>query len=350
VAEAATARALPWTQRLAQAIDVSPIWLGLAIAAALSAAFLVVELALDRFAALATSTDADPYRDFRLAFVNFLLLAWGPTAYLYAARGARDTRRALRPLFAGSDTEWAAVEAEAGTYPRAALRIAGLVGAVAALVSPFFTESAATTPPYDPALWNPEVVWHRWGAPAIGWFAGRFSYAVLEEGRRLSALAARLGPIELFDPTSLAPFTRQGLRHALLAAGYPTILSTFLLEWGLGAIFVTMSLWTVAVAAVSVLLAVRGAHVRIHEAKERALAACRAALREARASAADLSRDGARLARVADLLALQARLDAVREWPFDTSTLVRVTLYVLLPLGSWLGGALVERLLGRVLG
>jgi len=40
----------------------------------------------------------------------------------------------------------------------------------------------------------------------------------------------------------------------------------------------------------------------------------------------------------------------VREWPFDAPTLTRFFLYVAIPLGSWIGGALIERLLGTVLG
>mgnify|MGYP000099034232 CR=1 FL=1 len=41
--------------------------------------------------------------------------------------------------------------------------------------------------------------------------------------------------------------------------------------------------------------------------------------------------------------------DARSEWPFDAPTLTRFFLYVAIPLGSWLGGALVERLLGAAL-
>jgi len=49
------------------------------------------------------------------------------------------------------------------------------------------------------------------------------------------------------------------------------------------------------------------------------------------------------------LLALETRIAAVREWPLDASTLLRVGLYVTLGIGSWLGAAAVERLLDRVL-
>ncbi|MFZ3034586.1 MAG: hypothetical protein WA138_11310 [Parvibaculum sp.] len=49
--------------------------------------------------------------------------------------------------------------------------------------------------------------------------------------------------------------------------------------------------------------------------------------------------------RLAALIALERRLERVREWPLDVSTVVRFGLYLALPLGSWLGGALVEKAL-----
>jgi hypothetical protein len=49
------------------------------------------------------------------------------------------------------------------------------------------------------------------------------------------------------------------------------------------------------------------------------------------------------------LLAFEKRIESVREWPFDAPTLTRFFLYVAIPLGSWIGGALIERLLGTVL-
>jgi hypothetical protein len=49
------------------------------------------------------------------------------------------------------------------------------------------------------------------------------------------------------------------------------------------------------------------------------------------------------------LLAYKREVASVREWPFDAPALTRFFLYVAIPLGSWVGGALVERLLGAVL-
>jgi hypothetical protein len=49
------------------------------------------------------------------------------------------------------------------------------------------------------------------------------------------------------------------------------------------------------------------------------------------------------------LFAYEARVESAREWPFDASTLVRFALLLTVPLVSWLGGALVERVVDRLL-
>ena len=40
---------------------------------------------------------------------------------------------------------------------------------------------------------------------------------------------------------------------------------------------------------------------------------------------------------------------AVPEWPLDAPTLRRFVLYLAIPFGSWLGGAVVERIVDLVL-
>jgi hypothetical protein len=49
------------------------------------------------------------------------------------------------------------------------------------------------------------------------------------------------------------------------------------------------------------------------------------------------------------IVAYRQVVDGVREWPFDASTVMRFALYLLIPLGSWSGGALVERVIDSLL-
>ena len=50
--------------------------------------------------------------------------------------------------------------------------------------------------------------------------------------------------------------------------------------------------------------------------------------------------------RLPGLLAMEARIEGVSTWPFDISTFLRFSALGLLAVGSWLGGAVIERLLG----
>jgi hypothetical protein len=45
------------------------------------------------------------------------------------------------------------------------------------------------------------------------------------------------------------------------------------------------------------------------------------------------------------LLAYHDLVERCSEWPFDTPAVLRLALVVLVGLGSWLGGAVVERML-----
>ena len=70
-------------------------------------------------------------------------------------------------------------------------------------------------------------------------------------------------------------------------------------------------------------------------------------LRQARDDA--LTGDASTQGRLADLLAYRTQVEATPEWPFDSSTLVRFGLYLLIPLAAMVGGALVERVVDMVL-
>jgi hypothetical protein len=88
------------------------------------------------------------------------------------------------------------------------------------------------------------------------------------------------------------------------------------------------------------MLPLRGIRRKIRVAKNEELEWCRQSLGSSR----DALKSGAgEKLSVADILAYRTMIETMRNWPFDSPTLVRFTLYLLIPLGSWLGGAFVER-------
>jgi hypothetical protein len=323
--------------------DLTPARVGIGLAVALLSAFVALELALGRHRLLTAETDL---RDVRLALLHAVLLAYLPAAYLSVVRRARETLRQLGPLLAVDADALAELEAGAGRYPRSETRVAGLIGVALATLAPFLTPGPM---PWQPSEWGAVVGFQRALSLPIGWWAGRLAHAALIESGRLSELASRLRPIDLFDLGSLAPFARSGLGNALLVAGFTGICALFLFEQGLAPIVAAIAAVTLASAIAGLLLPVRGLRARIREAKRERLGWCGAALAEteARLRAERRAED---LARIADLLAYREHVMAVREWPFDLSAFLRVALYLSIPLGSWAGAALVERLLDRLLG
>ena len=63
-----------------------------------------------------------------------------------------------------------------------------------------------------------------------------------------------------------------------------------------------------------------------------------------------LQQGGAEHSRIDQVVAYRGVIEGVSAWPFETSTFTLILLYLLIPLGSWAGGALVERLIDSLLG
>ena len=342
----ARATAPLWTLRLFETIPLRPASVGVLLAAGLIAIFFLQEFALGRHA-LFLDPD-DPFRtlrNVRLTVFGCLLIGYLPTAYVYLVRGARDTLAQLRPVLTGEPEELAQLEATAGRYDATGLRIAAVLGVLGGLLMPYLGEGENF---YTWAANSPETLWHRVTSPLVGYWFARLGFAVLSESLKLSALAGRLTPLDLFDLRPLTPFTRQGLTHALVVVGFGSIQSLNLIESGFGPILSLNWAMTAGVAIIGLLVPVNGVRKRIRNAKAARLETCREDLRRAQASL-DASGGNEELTRVANLLALRQHLSEIREWPFDASTLRRLALYLLVPLASWSGGALVERLIDAAL-
>jgi hypothetical protein len=340
-APTAPRRSRPWLERQSEQRGLGPIAPGAAIALGLAASFAAGELILgpERFASLPQGE----LRDIRLALLHFALSGWAVTAYLSVVRGSRRRVDALRAWLPADDAEARRLADGAGAYPATLLRVAGLLGVAASLVIPLLAQGGEDV--YRPSTWGFEVVWHRLLAPFVGWWMGRFVFAVLAESDRFSRLAGRLRSLDLLDLRPSEVFARQGLAHALLTAGFVSLFALFLFESGFGAMFAVVGMANLGLSAAGLLLPVIGMRRRIRAAKRAELDELRERLLRARA---ELRAGGARDGRVADLLAYRGFVEGVREWPFDATALARFGLYLLIPLGSWLGGALVERAVDRL--
>ncbi len=328
-----------------------PVALGLGITGALLLGLFIQTIVLDRFPVIfgpAGSPD-----NFRIAVNHCLLAGYLVGAYFYLLRGARNTAheldKVLEPTSYPSGVDWA------GHVGVKALVVWGLIGLLAAVVSPYLAPSAEIA--WDPSAWSPEIWWHRVLGLFVSWWWAWFGVAVWTTSTQVSRLADRFGPVDLLDLSPFSPFVKQGLLTALLIVGLVSIMSLRLLEPGQRlTVVITVGL-ALPLALLGLLLPVRGARERIREAKGVELAWTRDSIRDSRThlhnlfsdTSSDASSD-ASSGQMADLTAYQRLIEDVPEWPFRTSTLVQVLLYLLIPVASWIGGLLIENALGFLFG
>lgn len=302
--------------------------------------FLGAQAAMRRF----PFSSAGEAVDARLAIVHCVLLAYLIGAYRYVTAGARAAFVALRPYLDMGAGQFDAVLAQVGRYPAAALAPIAAVGVAFAVAGPWL--SGPTDVYWLPATWTPEVAWHRVLGLAIGWGIGWMGYALVMESVRLSRLAPSLRPLSLWDTRALAPFTRQGLRNALVAVGLVSVAALFVTEQGVTRAFLLIFVVSLGLATAGFLLPLGGARGIVRQAKQRELEWAAALIGKERRALGEGGSGGGRLA---DAVTYHQAVERVREWPFDHSAVLRIMLYLLVPLASWLLSNTAAALLDRIL-
>jgi hypothetical protein len=134
------------------------------------------------------------------------------------------------------------------------------------------------------------------------------------------------------------PFARNGLRGALLLMGWIVLASLSLLtpwaaDLAIGGLCVVLALIVAALVG-----PVLGVHRRVREAKRVELERVRAAIR--RESSLRIESRGEWQ------IVYKGLIESVNTWLFDLPALLKFSLIVLVGVGSWLGQAFVERLVG----
>ncbi|UCE86177.1 MAG: hypothetical protein JSU66_00040 [Deltaproteobacteria bacterium] len=283
--------------------------------------------------------------------VHVLMIAYTPAALVYGLRGARLDLHALRPALRLSEAQFRDRLRALVTFNGAHLvSLTALLVAVSQL--PLFVgpSPSPSWPEGRPPLGDPRMTWIMLRSAVVVLLLAPLVYTELTVARRFSNLGETCAAVDLLDPTRLAPFARHGLRSVLIWTGLTVLTSLlFLVSWAQSTARVALVLILVAATAV-MLLPVRGVHRRLREEKQSELERVRAALRAERdAQLSARAGAGGTSARLANLIAYEQRIESARTWPFDPGTLLRFALYVTLGVGSWLGGAVVERLLGLLL-
>jgi hypothetical protein len=299
-------------------------------------------------AAIAISGEPDALG---LAFVwldllNGVVFAYIPAALWYLRRARLRDLRELRPAVrAGAPFEPLA-RAMVCPPPRR-LSWAGVAGAIVLGVLPVIDPAFFEGRP--PPLASPVMLFFIARMVLTGWVSGRAVATEIGAVTALARIGERCMRVDLLDLRPFEVFARAGQRSAFAWVLVSSLVSLFWLGPGAG----TANALIVAGLLVGVSLAffggIQGAHRSIAAARREALRAVEA--RIARAGEALMSgAAGTPDPRLADLVAWHGYLERVREWPISAPTLARTALLAALAIGSWLGGALVERIVDRVFG
>lgn len=317
----------------------NPAALGLSISVTLLIGLLLHEVILNRFTVILREEDL--LRNFETAVVSVLLAGYLVGAYYAVLRSTRDTLDELEKTWKTA-TDASSV-GSAGNIGKRALFTMGLVGVLlAAIMNHLTTES-----PWDWSTWEPEVWWHRMLGFFIGWWFTWFATAVSDSSARISLLAARIGSVDLLDQSPWFPPVKHGLLTSMLTVGAVSISSLYLVdpkEWAGVVIVLGVCL---PVALMTFLLPVLGVHRRISEAKKSEIEWARNRIRQSRSLLHNSSSD-VLPGQMADLIAYLELIEGVPVWPFQTSTVVRLLLYLLIPVASWGGQQIIETTLDQL--
>ena len=294
------------------------------------------------------AVDGEPFWQtaWRLEIVFAVILGYVFACGGWIVRSARRDLDALALVLAIEPSALAAERAGIGLFSRSALLAAGAGGVAAGIV--VYSLVNALLPPGHSAL--DDRIWRFVRDVTVWTLSIRLIFVVVGSSQRVSRLSERVARIDLLDLRGLAPLARIGLRSALVFALAASMIAAMASDdLTLPVTLLTMAI-VGAVGALTVLLPVRGVHRAIRAAKNAELRAVRAAIARTRAAALAGGSAGAEDAtRLGGLLALEARIAGAGEWPFNVGTLVRFSVYLALPLGSWTAAALVERLVSSLL-
>jgi hypothetical protein len=275
----------------------------------------------------------------------------------YVARGTFRDLEALRPVLRGGEVRYADLRQRLTCFERRRLWIGALIGlALFLLNSEIAVNRWTRLLAGDWSLRATCIVVTGFAAWMVFW---RVAVYLIDSARLYSRIGERHVEVDLLNLSPLSLLTRHGLRIVLF-------LTIFAAVW-LIAVLANPTLPTpatgsptgaaligvvceVALATLAFVLPVRGLRRQIRARKAEKLGQLREEIRDHEKRMAGSGTEAAEAgAKLPGLLAYKHEIESVREWPFDAPTLTRFFLYVAIPLGSWLGGALVERLLGAAL-
>jgi hypothetical protein len=283
---------------------------------------------------------------FRINLVMITLIAYTAAAGLLEFRSAPGELGRLRALLDCDDATFAsALEAFFPTRLQAAVAWAG--GCLFAFAVAWTSRTRGDRLGAI-STWDLHEHWNLALLVLLFSLLGLFALWGIRSARLYSVLSRRHARVRLLDAERLQLFGVRGLRLALiwfLGSGIALLLAVGAQDQ---AVVLGVIALTSALGVASLILPSLGIHQRLREVKAAELSRVRGEI-ESRVEALRAG-DGEGTGELPALLAWEARVAEVPVWPLGGAVMIRFGLLVLIPVGSWLGGAMVERLVDATLG
>jgi len=218
--------------------------------------------------------------------------------------------------------------------------LANVVGTILGIGLAYLTVPSEF-PRHYPALfaWNVAVTMF------LGALFGRGVLMTTQGGQAFAHMIEHDLQIDLLHIDRLAVIGRHSARNALIWFTCAAIVCLFFIGSGIDRMTVSILVVCAGMGLWIFLRPMEHVHRRIRAEKALALDRVRNEIGALRDEAA---RDPSAATRLQGLLAYEARIQSVHEWPFDQTTLVRVAAYVLIPAIPWFGEAFVSDLIQRL--
>lgn len=354
-----------WDLKLVAAFGGRPWLTAFAVAVAVATVFFGVGMALGAYTPTEGMAPSDAPSTFGLdpytwaAIVTSLLFGYATAAAYFAVTTDWVELGRLAPALGLSVEE---VRSRWLTHTQAqhpGARVAGFASVPLGIAVTVFTVPGASDllgidlgRPQRPFVAQAASAWFLIVMPALFYLLGKGMYFSAMDEKFFGQLRIHHLKIDVHDLDPLKPVTRMAMRRALIWIVGSTIGSLYFLSAEIErSVLLPLFLGIAGIAVVLLVLPITGVHGKIVRAKNAELQQIRAKIRDERDVVMEKRAGHAEAGqRLAGLIALESRTVAAREWPIDFSTVSRFAIILAIPLASWVGGALVERVVDTAIG
>jgi len=280
--------------------------------------------------------------------VNAALIGFIPAALRFTRIGIERDLESLHPRMSGSDAELSALREEftgPGGWSTRAASLSGIsIGIGLTYLDPSISHAA------ERSLSDPLFLWALLRTSIFVWLVMHLINTDFRTTRLYFLLGRDHMIVDLLDDHSLAPLAQRGQRSVLTWALFSSLFSLFWLGDSAAQANVILLVLALMVATIAYFVPLQAVRKKILAAKQLELDRLRAEIRiESRSLNTESEEARDTSPRLANLVSYYQLIDAASEWPIDATNIVRLALYLVLGVGSWLGAAFVERLVDGIL-